>query len=103
MPGDQVIFARVIGVHIADWAITDGLLDIRKTKPIARCGYYQYAVIEDTFDMIIPGSWKTRAGLEGSAKLNAELAQLQANGNHDGHADDNGTREEEVMLLRSTH
>jgi hypothetical protein len=67
-------------VHIADWAITDGLLDIRKTKPIARCGYYQYAVIEDTFDMIIPGSWKTRAGLEGSAKLNAELANEKGDG-----------------------
>ena len=65
----DIIIGRVIGVHIADDAITDGKLDVRKTQPIARCGYYQYAVINETFDMVIPGGNEmTVAGLEGSRK-----------------------------------
>ncbi|KAF6806428.1 hypothetical protein CSOJ01_08848 [Colletotrichum sojae] len=67
----DVVIARVVAVHIRDDVLTDGKLDVRKTQPIARCGYYQYAVIRETFDMIIPGMDEAiRAGLEGnSAKL----------------------------------
>jgi len=65
----DIIIGKVIGVHIADDAITDGKLDVRKTQPIARCGYYQYAVIKETFDMVIPGGNElTASGLEGSRK-----------------------------------
>lgn len=65
----DIIIGKVVGVHIADDAITDGKLDVRKTQPIARCGYYQYAVIKETFDMVIPGGNEmTVAGLEGSRK-----------------------------------
>lgn len=80
-----------MGIHIADWAITDGILDIRKTKPIARCGYYQYAVIEDTFDMVIPGSWMARAGLEGNATLNKEIKPSTAR--HDNSIDEKPEKE----------
>lgn len=37
----QVIIARVVGIHIDDHVLTDGKLDISKTVPIARCGYWQ--------------------------------------------------------------
>lgn len=69
----DVVIGRVVAVHIRDEVLTDGLLDVRKTKPIARCGYYQYTVINETFEMVIPGmSEDVIYGLEGSARRNAE-------------------------------
>ncbi|TKX20064.1 putative FMN binding protein [Elsinoe australis] len=74
----DIIIGRVVAVHIADEALTDGILDVRKTKPIARCGYYQYAVVEDTFEMKVPGSNELLLyGLEGSSKKNREAATSQ--------------------------
>lgn len=77
----DVIIGKVLAVHIADEVLTDGILDIKKTQPIARCGYYEYAVIRDTFEMVIPGgSRDVLYGLEGSAIQNrrkyAEKASL---------------------------
>ena len=54
----DIVIGRVVGVFINDSVLTDGKLDIRKTQPIARCGYYEYAVVKDTFGMEIPGSNK---------------------------------------------
>lgn len=51
----DIIIGRVIGIHISDSVLTDGLVDVGKTMPIARCGYWQYAVIRETFEMMIPG------------------------------------------------
>lgn len=69
----DVVIGRVVAVHIKDEVLTDGKLDIRKTLPIARCGYYEYAVIRETFDMVIPGmSADVLYGLEGDAKKNQE-------------------------------
>ena len=51
----DIIIGRVIGIHISDSVLTDGLVDVAKTMPIARCGYWQYAVIRETFEMMIPG------------------------------------------------
>ncbi|GAM86375.1 hypothetical protein ANO11243_043890 [Dothideomycetidae sp. 11243] len=75
LPGNQpvgtvdIVIGKVLAVHIADEVLTDGILDVRKTKPIARCGYYQYAVVESTFEMRIPGADATLAsGLEGNAR-----------------------------------
>ncbi|MES1155268.1 MAG: flavin reductase family protein, partial [Pseudorhodoplanes sp.] len=42
----QIVIGQVIGVHIDDRFIKDGLLDTAAMKPIARCGYHNYAVIE---------------------------------------------------------
>ncbi|KAK0716341.1 hypothetical protein B0H67DRAFT_582902 [Lasiosphaeris hirsuta] len=65
----DVVIGRVVAVYIADEVLTDGRLDVSKTKPIARCGYYEYAVVEKTFEMVIPGLDEvTLAGLEGSSR-----------------------------------
>lgn len=54
--------------------LTDGKIDIKKTEPIARLGYYEYTVVRDTFEMRIPGTNKALLdGLEGSAKANRKL------------------------------
>jgi hypothetical protein len=43
--------------------------------PIARCGYFEYAVIrgDAIFEMIIPGDPKLLIGLEGNAKQAKEM------------------------------
>lgn len=50
-PGDGARAATVIGhvvrIHVDDDYITDeGLIDMKKLRPLARLGYYDYAVIE---------------------------------------------------------
>ncbi|KAG5800892.1 hypothetical protein H9Q69_000019 [Fusarium xylarioides] len=70
----DVIIGRVVAVHIRDEVLTNGKLDVAKTQPIARCGYFQYAVIRDTFEMIIPGMDEaTHAGLEGSSAIHNKI------------------------------
>lgn len=67
----DVVVGRVVGIHIKDSVLTDGKLDIRKTQPIARCGYYEYTVVKDTFEMKIPGNNKALwGGLEGNSSVN---------------------------------
>ncbi|KAF1817080.1 nitrilotriacetate monooxygenase component B-like protein [Eremomyces bilateralis CBS 781.70] len=34
----DVVIGKVVAIHIDDSVLTDGILDIRKTQPIARCG-----------------------------------------------------------------
>jgi hypothetical protein len=75
------VIGKVVGVHIDERVLTDGKIDVTKTEPIARCGYYEYAVVRDTFEMRIPGEDKAiLAGLEGSAKKNERL-------DREGHVD----------------
>jgi flavin reductase (DIM6/NTAB) family NADH-FMN oxidoreductase RutF len=52
----HVVFGQVVGVHIDDRFIVDGLLDTAAMKPIARCGYDQYAVVESVFSMTRPAT-----------------------------------------------
>jgi flavin reductase (DIM6/NTAB) family NADH-FMN oxidoreductase RutF len=73
----DVVFGRVVAIHIADEAITaDGLVDVLKIRPIARLGYYDYTSIDSTFRMVIPGEdVALLAGLEGSARKVAEVVE----------------------------
>lgn len=74
----DIVIGKVVGIHIKDEVLTNGRLDIKKTVPIARCGYYEYAVIRETFEMMMPGNQIMRDGLEGSAKRNKEYHQQQS-------------------------
>jgi flavin reductase (DIM6/NTAB) family NADH-FMN oxidoreductase RutF len=47
----KVIFGHVIGCNINDNVITDGKIDLKKIRPIARLGYDQYAVIDNIFTL----------------------------------------------------
>ena len=77
MGSADVVIGKVVGVHIDERVLTDGKIDVRKTEPIARCGYYEYAVVRETFEMRIPGEDKAiLAGLEGSAKKNERLDRV---------------------------
>lgn len=69
MGSADVVFGRVVGVHIDDAALdANGLVDVLKIKPIARMGYYDYMAVDNVFRMVIPGNnAAVLAGLEGSA------------------------------------
>ena len=71
----DVVIGRVVAVHIDDEVLTDGMLDLGKVQPIARCGYHQYVVVrpEAMFEMIIPGDKRQLVGLEGNAEESQAL------------------------------
>jgi flavin reductase (DIM6/NTAB) family NADH-FMN oxidoreductase RutF len=66
----DVVFGRVVAVHIDDAALTpEGLVDVLRLQPIARMGYFDYTVVDNRFQMVIPGDNRALlAGLEGSAE-----------------------------------
>jgi flavin reductase (DIM6/NTAB) family NADH-FMN oxidoreductase RutF len=54
-PLDQfVVLGQVVGVHIDDRYLHDGRLDTAAMQPIARCGYSDYAVVTELFQMKRP-------------------------------------------------
>jgi flavin reductase (DIM6/NTAB) family NADH-FMN oxidoreductase RutF len=56
IPGQNnlAIFGRVIGIHISNEIICDGLVDTKRFHPVARLGYHDYAVVRDVFTMQRP-------------------------------------------------
>lgn len=56
LKGDNnfMILAEVTGIHIADEALTDGRFDTARLQPLARLGYMDYAVINNTFTLARP-------------------------------------------------
>ena len=58
LPGNKVdatvVFGEVVGIHIDDSALVDGMVDLTRLKPIARLGYMQYAVVEEVFEIERP-------------------------------------------------
>ena len=64
----DVVFGRVVAIHIDDQAIdANGLVDVLKIAPLARMGYYEYTWVDNKFSMVIPGNnAAVLAGLEGS-------------------------------------
>lgn len=51
----DVVFGEVVQIHIRDDVVLpSGKLDIAKIAPIARMGYYDYCVVRETFEMIVP-------------------------------------------------
>ncbi len=49
-----VVFGHVVGIHIDDSIINDGMIDMDAFKPIARLGYFDYAVVDHVFTMRRP-------------------------------------------------
>ena len=68
--GVDVVYATVERLHLDDWVLTaDGRVDIGRIRPIARMGYFDYAVIDETFEMRIPGVAEDDLyGLEGTPR-----------------------------------
>lgn len=49
-----VVIGQVVGVHIDDAVLTDGLFDVLKAGNVSRLGYMDYATITETFAMRRP-------------------------------------------------
>ena len=55
----SVVIGEVVGIHIDDSLITDGMVDITRARPIARLGYMDYCVVDEVFEMLRPESPET--------------------------------------------
>lgn len=66
----DVVYGEVTRIHIDDNFINkEGKLDIKKIRPLARLGYYDYTSVTEVFEMRIPNSSQmTEDGLEGRSK-----------------------------------
>lgn len=54
-PTDRwMVIGQVIGVHIDDRFIRNGLVDTAAMQPLARCGYADYAVVDRVFSLQRP-------------------------------------------------
>ena len=51
---NRTIIGHVVGIHIKDEVLTDGLVDLGKIKPLARLGYHQYTSVDGIFTMKRP-------------------------------------------------
>ena len=51
---NTMIIGQVLGVHIADEVLTDGMVDLSMIQPLARLGYLQYSAVENQFEMVRP-------------------------------------------------
>lgn len=52
--GNHMVIGQVVGVHIDDAMIVDGRFDLTRARPIARCGYKDYAVVTELFELERP-------------------------------------------------
>lgn len=43
---NHVVLGQVVGIHVADDVINDGVIDIAKLQPVARLGYLDYSVVK---------------------------------------------------------
>lgn len=71
--GVDVVFASVVRIHVKDEVLTaDGKINIPEVKPIARLGYDDYCVVDNVFEMRIPGGGMAADGLEGRSDHDTE-------------------------------
>lgn len=49
-----LILGQVVGVHIDESVLENGLLNVAKMKPLARLGYMDYSVVDEVFQMNRP-------------------------------------------------
>jgi flavin reductase (DIM6/NTAB) family NADH-FMN oxidoreductase RutF len=55
---NYVVFGEVVGIHIDEQYIKNGILDSAAMKPIARLGYRDYSVVTELFQMTRPDELK---------------------------------------------
>jgi flavin reductase (DIM6/NTAB) family NADH-FMN oxidoreductase RutF len=60
--GGLVVYGQVVGMHIDERYLKNGRFDLAAVKPIARCGYDEYTVVEKVFAMTRPASGGNASG-----------------------------------------
>ena len=64
---NSLVLGQVIGVHIDERYMKNGRFDLAAVKPIARCGYDEYAVVERVFSLKRPETGGNSFGGEKTA------------------------------------
>lgn len=59
-----MVIGQVVAMHIADEYIKDGRFDTAGAKPLARCGYRDYAVVEELIELMRPTDGGTYTGVD---------------------------------------
>ncbi|HTR14334.1 MAG TPA: flavin reductase family protein [Roseiarcus sp.] len=54
LAGAVLVLGEVVGFHIDDAFIRDGRFDTARAQPLARCGYQDYAFVEQVFALARP-------------------------------------------------
>lgn len=56
LPGlaNRVVFGEVVGVHMRDDCLVDGIFDVSRYVPLARMGYRDYAAVREVFSLTRP-------------------------------------------------
>jgi len=51
---NNLVIGQVVGIHIDDAIIKDGMIDMAAYRPLARLGYMDYTSVENVFSMARP-------------------------------------------------
>jgi len=51
---NTMVIGRVVEIHIAEEVVVDGMVDIRRVRPLGRLGYQDYVDVADLFSMRRP-------------------------------------------------
>ncbi|WP_025898232.1 flavin reductase family protein [Sneathiella glossodoripedis] len=51
---NTMVVGQVVGIHISDDIIKDGMIDMKKYHPLARLGYRDYTAVKDVFSLARP-------------------------------------------------
>lgn len=51
---NRLVLGEVIGVHLREDCLTDGLFDVTKFNPLTRLGYRDYSVVREVFSLARP-------------------------------------------------
>ena len=51
---NNMVIGEVVGIHISDDIIDDGMIDMAKYRPLARLGYMDYGTTDNVFEMLRP-------------------------------------------------
>lgn len=57
-----LVLGQVIGLHVDERYVKDGMLDIVAIKPIARCGYQDYTAVDRVFPISRPAGAGNASG-----------------------------------------
>ncbi len=49
------VFGEVVGIHMRDDCVVDGVFDVTRFNPLTRLGYRDYSVIREVFSLKRPG------------------------------------------------
>ena len=53
---NRTIIGKVLGIHISDEVLNEGLIDLNRIKPLARLGYQEYTAVDNVFKMTRPNT-----------------------------------------------